>query len=329
MTTEAKPATSPDDSLKAEIKAAEAPVVAAKSVEAPMVAPKSAGETVTIDPSEKAPAAAKNAAKTSAVIVAARRFAADLSRTEPRAAAIAGTALMLGTILGAGAMSFAGSREAAPNAAIVSLAGAIDAGRSDTAKIAHSLTKLEQAVAELKTATDGARRDSKGSTVGEKLAQLDRNLTTKLAGLGERIDQAEREQATRLTTLAARTAAKAEPTQTGSLAEPREKPVEAKPAEPRQAEAKPIEVRKIEAKLPEAKPVEGPRPVAGKPPVLEQYALRDIFEGAAIIENRNRRLFQVAPGDVLPGAGRVEGIERQGRSWVVVTRQGIVTPQTW
>ena len=66
-----------------------------------------------------------------------------------------------------------------------------------------------------------------------------------------------------------------------------------------------------------------------KPPVLEQYALRDVFEGAAIIENRNRRLFQVMPGDTLPGAGRVEAIERKGRQWIVVTRQGFVTPQEW
>ncbi len=66
-----------------------------------------------------------------------------------------------------------------------------------------------------------------------------------------------------------------------------------------------------------------------KPPVLEQYALRDVFDGAAIIENRSRRLFQVMPGDTLPGAGRVEAIERQGRQWVVVTRQGFVTPKEW
>ncbi len=35
------------------------------------------------------------------------------------------------------------------------------------------------------------------------------------------------------------------------------------------------------------------------------------------------------PGDTLPGAGRVEAIERQGRQWVVVTRQGFVTPKEW
>ncbi|WP_342162811.1 hypothetical protein [Methylobacterium sp. SD21] len=239
-----------------------------------------------------------------------RRFAQTMMRAESRLVAVAGSALALGAMLGFGAAS----RDQGSTAAVASLASAIDAGRSDTAKLAATLAKLDQNVGELRAVTDSVRKESGGRSLNEKIAQLDRSLTAKLASLNEKIDQAEKEHAARIAALTPRpVAAKAEPTQTGSLAEPREI----------KADAKPIET-KVQ---PQPEPVKAAAPA--KPPVLEQYALRDVFDGAAIIENRSRRLFQVMPGDTLPGAGRVEAIERQGRQWVVVTRQGFVTPKEW
>lgn len=326
MTTgEAKPATSPDDLLKAALTGQDASSkMETATVSAAEAAPL-AQKPIELKASEvkaeaKSPSQAAQAMKAPNALAAALRLTAEVRKAEPRLVAVAGSALVLGSILGAGAMSLAGSRDAAPNAAIASLATAIDAGRTDTAKLAGSVAKLEHTIAELRTASEAARKETKGGVIGDKLAQLDKSLTAKIAGLGERIDQAEREQTNRLSALANRPSAKvetkaeakAEPTQTGSLAEPRDKLPEARTAEPKQAETK------VEAKV-----------AAAKPPVLENYALRDIYEGAAIIEGRNRRLFQVMPGDTLPGAGRVEGIERQGRNWVVVTRQGLVTPQAW
>jgi len=242
-----------------------------------------------------------------------RRFAQTMMRAESRLVAVAGSALALGAMLGFGAAS----RDQGSTAAVASLASAIDAGRTDTAKLAATLAKLDQNVGDLRSAAESARKESagKGGSLNEKIAQLDRSLTAKLASLNEKLDQAEKEHAARIAALTPRpVAAKAEPTQTGSLAEPREmKAVEAKP---------------VEAKAqPQPEPAKAAAPA--KPPVLEQYALRDVFDGAAIIENRSRRLFQVMPGDTLPGAGRVEAIERQGRQWVVVTRQGFVTPKEW
>ncbi len=241
-----------------------------------------------------------------------RRFAQTMMRAESRLVAVAGSALALGAMLGFGAAS----RDQGSTAAVASLASAIDAGRTDTAKLSATLAKLDQNVGELRSATESARKESagKGGSLNEKIAQLDRSLTAKLASLNEKIDQAEKEHAARIAALTPRpVAAKAEPTQTGSLAEPREVKADAKP---------------VEAKVqPQLEPVKAAAPA--KPPVLEHYALRDVFDGAAIIENRSRRLFQVMPGDTLPGAGRVEAIERQGRQWVVVTRQGFVTPKEW
>ena len=63
--------------------------------------------------------------------------------------------------------------------------------------------------------------------------------------------------------------------------------------------------------------------------MVDGWAVRDVYDGAAILENRKRRIVEVAPGDTLPGVGRVEAVERRGHEWVVVTRQGLVTPQPW
>ena len=41
----------------------------------------------------------------------------------------------------------------------------------------------------------------------------------------------------------------------------------------------------------------------------------------AVVEGPNG-FRQIGPGDMLPGAGRVERIERRGRDWTVVTNQG-------
>ncbi len=206
----------------------------------------------------------------------------------------------------------------------------------------------------MKATAEAARKESSSKGVTERITQLERTLTTKLVSLGERIEQAEREQAGRVAALSSRAAAKAEaakadvaksdvakadPAQTGSIAEPKDmkdakaaeaKAAEARAVEAKAAEAKRAELARAEAAKAEAAKVEAAKAAAqAKPPVLEQFALRDIFEGAAIIENRGRRLFQVTPGDTLPGAGRVEAIERRGRTWVVVTRQGVVMPQAW
>jgi hypothetical protein len=44
----------------------------------------------------------------------------------------------------------------------------------------------------------------------------------------------------------------------------------------------------------------------------------------AVVEGPNGYR-QIGPGDFLPGAGRVERIERHGRGWAVVTNQGYIS----
>jgi len=65
-----------------------------------------------------------------------------------------------------------------------------------------------------------------------------------------------------------------------------------------------------------------PKPVKSEP--VDGWVLREVYDGMALVENRNRRLYEVMPGGVLPGVGRIEAIERRGARWVVVTDKGFI-----
>ncbi len=66
-----------------------------------------------------------------------------------------------------------------------------------------------------------------------------------------------------------------------------------------------------------------PRPEPKKPPILDGWALRDIQNGIALVQGP-QGLFDVEPGDPLPGLNRVEAIRREGGRWVVVTKKGLI-----
>ena len=61
--------------------------------------------------------------------------------------------------------------------------------------------------------------------------------------------------------------------------------------------------------------------------MLHGYTLEDIRDGMALIEGHEGS-FTVAPGDTIPGAGRVLRIERHGRDWMVVTSLGVIMTPT-
>ncbi|MCJ2071713.1 hypothetical protein MKK75_23405 [Methylobacterium sp. J-030] len=297
--TETKPAATPDDLLKA--------VVSGQA--------ESAADAV------KAP-------KTAAPALVVLR---SLSRIDRRRLAVPGACLALGALFGGGLIALTRS-SALSSDAVAALSTTLDAGRTETARLGSDIAQLHQVLADLRASTDSARKEasSRSGALGERLAQLDKNLTAKTAALGERLEQVEREQTARIAGLAAQierraaTVAKAEPSQTGSLAETRS-------VEPKVVEAKVTDARITEAKLADVKPadVKPKAPVSDKPPVIDAWAVREVYDGMAILENRRHRLLEIGPGEILPGFGRVEGVERRGRDWVVVTRQGLVTPQPW
>ncbi|MBV8765611.1 MAG: hypothetical protein JOZ30_06660 [Hyphomicrobiales bacterium] len=77
--------------------------------------------------------------------------------------------------------------------------------------------------------------------------------------------------------------------------------------------------------LPQAKVTEANAQSPQKLPV-QGWVVRDVYDGIALVEGRGGYR-EVAVGEAIPGAGRVEAIERHGRHWVVVTSQGVIASE--
>jgi hypothetical protein len=67
-----------------------------------------------------------------------------------------------------------------------------------------------------------------------------------------------------------------------------------------------------------------PKPAA-KPPIVDGWVIRKVYDGAALIEGRYG-IVEVEPGMNLPGLGRIQDIKRQDGHWVVVTPKGLILP---
>lgn len=242
--------------------------------------------------------------KVEAPVLAARR------RPDPLLMAVGGGALALGLICGAGLTASLSRPERADMLAEVH--SGIDAARAETARVATEVERLARAMAAVQDVAEAGRKETatRAASLSERVGKAEQGLSAKVAALSEKIEQAERDAAARVTALAGQIEK-----QRAAAAMPAAAPMAAK-LEP--AKSDPVQTGSIE-------PRKGPE----KPPVVESWAVRDVFDGVAILEDRRRRLVEVGPGGAVPGVGRVEAIERRGREWVVVTRQGLITPQAW
>ena len=169
------------------------------------------------------------------------------------------------------------------------------------AKVREDLKALRGEIAALRANNDQLRQSE-----GQKQTQELRALRTALeaqksetaslkADLAARLDRADRDAAQRTDKTVERVdrleKRLSDPVATGSI--------------PKAAEA-----AKPESKQPERPQVRG-------------MVLRDVDRGVALIETR-RGMMEVMPGDVIPGAGRVEAIEKHAGKWRVVTTTGII-----
>lgn len=189
------------------------------------------------------------------------------------------------------------------------LRAGLEAGRTETARLSQEIDRLTRTVTGLREAGEAARSEAKAHNVGlsERIARTEQTVERRLTTLSETVTRAERDHGERIAALVGQVEKKV---QTVAVAAPTK--VELKP----------------EARAPEPNQT-GSLPDKPKAETLEGWALRDVYDGVAILEDRRRRLVEVGRGDAVPGVGRVEAIERRGRQWVVVTRQGVITPQAW
>ena len=165
----------------------------------------------------------------------------------------------------------------------------------------EELASLKKVQAEIKAGAASTR--DVGGAVGQLGARMDRvekEQSARLDKLGDRIDQ---NAAARLADVTARLD-KLEAKATVAVAAP------TKPAGK-------TDVAKFPAGVSDETTGAIDKPRAA----LRGFRLSEIHNGYAMIDSPNGE-FAVAPGDVMPGGGRVLRIERRGRDWVVVTTRG-------
>jgi len=142
-----------------------------------------------------------------------------------------------------------------------------------------------------------------------------KSISAQLARLTERIDRAERAQAEPAARIAKMADAidRLEKRLPAPAAAPAASPV----AAPRSAGAD------VTGSIPSPPPAPAAKAPPPPPPVLPGWAVRDVYGDTALLEGRFG-LLEVAPGDPLPGGGRVEAIRRDRGHWVVVTSRGLI-----
>src|SRR5215217_2530106 len=210
------------------------------------------------------------------------------------------------------------------------VASGLQKSQADAVRMAADVQALKGTLAGLKDSIDRGKQEAAGrfAQVTERLdraQKIEQEVATRVSALAERVDSGPRlaqivERLDRMEKQAvaghakpaATVASAAEvPLRTGSI--PEQKPVP------------PSDVGRSEQAKTEGKAEAKPEPK----PAIEGWVLREVYDGVALIEGRNKRLLEVAPGQSLTGIGRVEAIEKRGRSWVVVTNRGIITSQPW
>jgi hypothetical protein len=221
-----------------------------------------------------------------------------------------------------------GKRRIAAIAAVVALAAVAGAaggafatatfmhGGSDVAvngsqtSLEASLSRIDSDMQALKAGLDhtsklGMTQFNKTSERLDKLERAQAEPTAKIARLSEAVDKLRAAPTTvPAVAAAAPVASFASKETTGSIG----------PTPAQQAAAK------IDAKTDAKADV---KTEVGRLPTLEDWVLRDVAYGGALIDG-HRGTYEVYAGDVIPGLGRVDAIRRQDGRWVVVTSRGLI-----
>jgi hypothetical protein len=184
------------------------------------------------------------------------------------------------------------------------------------ADIAARLDKLEQKpAAPAPPVSEFASVMARLDTL-EKKAAVAAQPASQFADLASRLDKLEK-----------RAIVPAAPSPEGAESGPRLDKGEKRAAVPAASSAAPLAppTPKQSALLPRAEPAaaNGSAGPDGPRPLLRDYRLEDVRDGVAVVGSRNGWQ-RVAPGDSIPGAGRVVRIERRGGNWFVVTSLGVI-----
>jgi hypothetical protein len=229
---------------------------------------------------------------------------------------LAGIAVALGIVLAvAGALVFEHHQEANLLAARAietnSLAQAIDSLKArldaiDALKSRDDLADLRRSVGEMKSTVVSAR-DFNGALaqLAQRVDKLDHEEGAKVDRLSERVDHEASAVTVELTSRVDKLEKKIfapvpAPVQTASIKQP--------PVPPTFG---------ADVSMEQTGSIERPRPV------LRGYVVLAARDDIALVGGRYGER-EVRQGDFLPGAGRVERIQRKGGSWIIETSEGVI-----
>ncbi len=171
----------------------------------------------------------------------------------------------------------------------------------ETTKGRDALAEMRRSVADIKTAAVNSRELSNAiAQLSQRVEKLDREQGMKLDRLGERVDHETNVRTAELTSRLDKLEKKPAPAPL---------PVPPAPAQPLRAGA--------------GVSMEPTGSIERSRQVLRGYVVLGAQNDMALIGGRYGER-AVRAGDFLPGAGRVQRVERQGANWVVVTDQGLI-----
>ena len=222
---------------------------------------------------------------------------------------VAAVAAMLAVATAAGAVG-----GALATASLMRPAGEVAANTGQTSALTASLSRIDGDIQALKTGLDHTSKlgMSQFNKTAERLDKLERGQAepaAKLARLSEAVDKMQHALpvAAPVVAAAAPAVSAAAKETTGSIA--------STPAQQQVAAAS-----KSDGKTDIKGDMKGE---AGRLPTLDDWVLRDVAYGGAVIGSR-RGMYEVYAGDYIPGLGRVDAIRRQDGRWVVVTSRGLI-----
>lgn len=178
---------------------------------------------------------------------------------------------------------------------------AADDGKSTTHALEEHITRLESEVAALKTDAEKANKAT----------------ATARAKFNDRLDRLEKAQAEPNAKIAKLNEA-VEKLRTA----PPPAPVAAATPAPTPAPVAALPAKDVTGSINNT-PTPASKPDVARLPTVDGWRIVDVAAGGATIEGR-QGVFEVYPGDPVPGLGRVDAVRKQDGRWTVVTSRGLI-----
>ena len=228
--------------------------------------------------------------------------------------AVQAAAVILALGAGWAAGSHFSATPASATVAVPAWAEAATAGirdnRDDVVRLAGDVRALKVTLEALKEGLDKPRPDAGARQVLERLERSERvaqEASARLVKVAEHLDRIEREPAKaagamteRLERIERQVIATANTVAGGAPVAAAANPVVPDPTQT--------------ASLPKFDP---------RQTQVEGWVLLEVYKDGALVEGRNKA-HEIAPGQALPGLGKVQAIEKRGKAWIVVTDKGFI-----